>query len=377
MKPIKIKEVLDLARQARLAGYAANPLFTGDAGLGKSFICQQWVEEKRKENPDFGFIDLRIAYMEAPDLIGFPDTAEDDNGIVRTMHRLPEFWPTEGEGLLLLEEPNRGTTGVMNCLMQLLTDYKVHNYTLPKGWVVAACINPDSAEYDVSSMDAALKNRFEEYEITYDSNSFITYIEAKDWDEQLVHFIKSGTWVYRDTKQCGLDGHYISPRTMEKVNSYRKVGLGDKKQMHYTTMISVLGKDIGGEFHKFCYDEAPVLYTDLIKNKKAALKKLKEQSSPKSYKGDMIAITVESIIKHYGCQEDDDKKTNKIGEDTMAAVAKVIPSDQAINLIKKCGFLQSKGKIGDFFREFVEKHPSLVDVIKSHIVLERSMKKKK
>ena len=145
MKPIDIMKVLDLAQRARRNGFIFNPLFTGDAGLGKSQICQKWVEEQQKRNPKFFFKDLRIAYMEAPDLIGFPETEKDERDLVRTCHRLPEFWPTDpdAEGLILLEEPNRGTVGVMNCLMQMLTDRIIHNYEVPKGIIFAACINPD------------------------------------------------------------------------------------------------------------------------------------------------------------------------------------------------------------------------------------------
>src|ERR1051325_4787660 len=97
MKPSNISVIMDLALSARQQGEVFNPLFTGEAGLGKSQIVQQWVKKQRERNPKFGFVDLRIAYMEAPDLIGFPETEKDKNGTVRTCHRLPEFWPTEGE----------------------------------------------------------------------------------------------------------------------------------------------------------------------------------------------------------------------------------------------------------------------------------------
>ena len=114
MKPIRILEVLKLATKARQNGHVFNPLFTGDAGLGKSAICQEFVNQMRTtgfpsegipKNPNYGFLDLRIAYMEAPDLIGFPETELDKNNQKRTAHHLPEFWPTEGQGIILLEEP--------------------------------------------------------------------------------------------------------------------------------------------------------------------------------------------------------------------------------------------------------------------------------
>lgn len=382
MKPIRILEVLKLATKARENNHIFNPLFTGDAGLGKSAICQLFVDKMRttgfpkdniKANKDYGFLDLRIAYMEAPDFIGFPET-EDIAGVKRTCHYLPEFWPTEGQGVILLEEPNRGTTGVMNCLMQLLTDRKVHNYLIPPGWIVVSCINPDSAEYDVNAMDAALRNRFEEYEIEYDPISFIDYVEGSNWNQNVQLFIKSGAWIFKDTKQIGDGGKYISPRTWSKVNAAEEAGVNEDRRLHRETMMSILGKDIGQEYHKFCFDEAPVTAKELLDNRTKALNRLKKQSDTKNYKGDMIAVTIESITQNYSCKQKDDKTTGKVGEDTMAEVAKIIPSDQAINLIKNCGFKQSKGAITTFFRDFVKRHPELSKVLKSNIRISRTQK---
>ncbi len=371
MRPSRIYEIMDLALAARLKGKVFNPCFEGEAGLGKSDIVKQWVKKQQQRNPNFGFIDLRIAYMEAPDLIGFPETVE-IGGRKRTMHCLPDFWPTEGEGLLLLEEPNRGTTGVMNCLMQLLTDRKVHNYELPEGWIVAAAINPDQAEYDVNAMDVALKDRFEMFRIEYDHNSFVDFMEHAGWDQNIQLFIKSGAWTYRESGAIGDKGKYISPRTWSKLEAAEKAGARQDRQLHNQVTCSVLGKDIGNEYWKFCHDQAPVLAGDLLKDKTAALKRLGQQSSKDSYEGDKIAVTVESIIKNYGGFKKD-CKADQIDEDLMCEVARVIPSDQAINLVKECGFKTKGASVANFFKEFVQRHPDLVDILKSNIRLDRAV----
>lgn len=372
MKPSQIPNVLDLAYAARQEGLIFNPCFAGEAGLGKSEICQQWVKEKRKTNPNFGLLDLRIAYMEAPDMIGFPE-ALDINGIRRTVHNLPEFWPTEGEGLILLEEPNRGTTGVMNCLMQVLTDRKVHKYDLPKGWFIAACINPDSAEYDVNSMDAALKNRFEIFEVEYDHVGFENFMEAQKWDEKVQRYVSSGMWIYKTPAALGPEATYISPRTWSKVNAAEKAGAHKSRILHRLVCTSILGKDIGNQYDKYCYDQAPVTAEDLLKDFKGAMNRLREQSKKDNYQGEMIAQTVESIIKNYGGLKET-CKPDQISEDIMAEVARTIPSDQAINLLKNCGFKQSGGAVLNFFRDFVKRHPDLINVLRDNITINRATK---
>lgn len=370
MKPIQIKTMLDLAKEARLKGKNFVPMFTGEAGLGKSEICQAWVADQRKKNAAFGFVDVRIAYMEAPDLIGFPETEKDKNGEVRTKHRLPEFWPTEGEGLLLFEEPNRGTTGVMNCLMQVLTDRQIHNYKLPPGWIIAACVNPDSAEYDVNAMDTALRNRFQEFEVEFDHVGFSEYIEAANWHENIVMFINAGTWLYKGAGQIAKGHKYISPRTWSQMNAAEVAGASGNRVAHRLVSQSILGKEIGEEYHKFCYDQAPVTANDLIKDYKNAMKRLKEQCSKESYAGDMIAQTVESVIKNYGGAKKD-CKANQVDEETMVEVAKTIPADHAINLIKECGFKQSQGQVTTFFKDFIKRYPELGTILKSNLTVSR------
>ena len=271
----------------------------------------------------------------------------------------------------MLEEPNRGTPGTMNCLMQLLNDRKIHNYTLPEGWIVAACVNPDSSEYDVNTMDAALKDRFEEFEVEYDAVTFIDHIESNDWHSNTQMFIKSGIWTYKTSKEVAKDARYISPRTWSKVNAAEKANVSRNRVVHRLVVCSILGKDIGNEYQKFCFDQAPVTAADILKNRDRAFERLTIQSDPSSYQGDMIAATVESIEKHYGGLTKD-CKSDQIDEDTMAEVAMIIPSDHAVNIIKTCGHKQSKGQITTFFGEFTKRHPKLIKVLKDNIKITRA-----
>jgi hypothetical protein len=292
------------------------------------------------------------------------------DGKQRQINALPEFWPTSGEGLILLEEPNRGTTGVMNTLMQILTDRKIgNNYSVPDGWIFAGCINPESAEYDVNHMDIALKNRFEEFEIEYDGVTFMEYIERNNWSETIQLFINSGAWVYKKSSEVPQGSPYISPRTWSKLDNAEKAGLKDDMNLHRIVSMSILGKQLGDEYWKFCHKESPVVARDILNNKKEALIRLKKQSDPNNYKGDMISITVESIIKNYGGLK---PKKDQISEADMADVARIIMSDHALNLIKGCGFNSGGGSIRTFFKDFGERYPDLLNIMRANIRLNRT-----
>lgn len=389
MKPSRIIEILDLAKEARKRNLILNPMLVGEAGLGKSQITQQWVKKQQEINPNFGFIDLRLAYYEGPDFVGYPYEYEDKNGTKRMGHALPHFWPTEGEGLILLEEPNRGNTMVMNCLMQLLTDRAVGpNYKLPEGWIIASAINPEGSKYDVNALDSALADRFEMFNIDYDTNTFIHHVETSNYDPKIVNFLRSGIWQYKTPDAISKDGKYISPRTWSKLNAAELAASSmekDDPQLHRIICQSILGKHIGEEYWKTCWDDAPVLASDLLSNKKAALKKLKDQCKKgDSYAGDKIAMTVDSIVENYGGWfegakdkdgNDIENDSTKIDEKLMVTVAEIIPSDQAVNLIKDCGYKVYKHKTSSYFKEFQARHPKCIEIMKSHIRIERGIKK--
>jgi hypothetical protein len=225
-------------------------------------------------------------------------------------------------------------------------------------------------------MDAALRNRFEEFEIEYDAVSFLDFMDKQDWHEDIQTFIGAGMWMYKKPGEIKEGGRYISPRTWEKIESALRVDNFKKNRItHRLVTYSILGREIGNEFHKFSYEESPVTAKDLLDDKKGALKRLKKHSKAESYQGGMISTTIESIVKHYG-GEDKNCPKDKIPESVMAEVARIIPSDQAINLVKQCGFQQSKGRVQEFFKTFKQRYPDLVDVLKSNIKIERGIKKK-
>lgn len=389
MNPDKIPEILDLAVAARKLKRVFNPMFVGEAGIGKSEIIQQWVAKQKEVDPDFGFIDLRIAYYEGPDFVGYPYEYKDGDGNARMGHALPHFWPTKGRGLLLLEEPNRGNSMIQNCLMQLTDkNRKVGpTYELPEGWIIAAALNPEGAKYDVNNMDTALKNRFEEFEVEFSYQAFMNHIETTGWHKHVVNFVKSGSWVYKKPDGIGKEGKYVSPRTLDRLNAVEMAGASDdvtKRNSHYIVSQSVLGKHLGNEYWKSCWDDAPVTAQDILADKVKAIGKLKDMAKANnSYAGDKISLTVDSVIEKFGGWYEGRKKDGKdwpheegtIDEATLVAVVENIPSDHAINLIKGCAMKNQRGNISSFFTEFTARNPKCIGVMRDHIKLQQSMKK--
>jgi len=367
MKPTQIFKVLDLARKVRLeTGKAFNPLFTGEAGLGKSEIAQQWVKKQREQDSNFGFFDLRLAYMEGPDFIGLPKVVDSKTAErLVTEHIIPKMWDeicSTPNGLLLIEEPNRANSSVLNCLMQMLTDFKIHSYSLPKGWIIAGCINPDSAGYDVNSMDTALRDRFVPYEIEYDHTTFVNFMKDNKWHHRIISFVESGVWMYKKSDEIGdnKDAKYISPRTFSAINNAELQGLDQDHDLLYETAIAQLGKVVGREYHAFAFSQKPVTVADILKNKKKALEKLAEYCDVEKYRGDLVSVTLSSVVDEYGTNEG---LTLKLVGDILMT----LPSDQATSLIVALG--DKSGKLGKPIRmkDFTDANPKLVNKLKESL----------
>lgn len=351
MKPSKIYTVMDLAREAVKRGHRYNPLFAGPPGLGKSEIVQAWCKEN-----GYDFVDLRAAYLEAPDLIGFP-SIELVNGKRVTCHNTPEFWPQDPEwkGVILLDEVNRGTTSVMNTMMQLLTDRKVHNYVLPKGAIIVGCINPEDSNNDVNAMDSALKDRFQTFDVGYDKKDFVKFTKERNWDKSIPQFIESGAWTFTNPENMGnvVGSKYVSPRTWSKVNavldSAQIINLSKDDEILFLT--TELGRNVGRDFYNFRHDEAPVLYGDLVTSKKAALKKLAVYSDVKNLKNGMLAITIQDIVEN-----------KEITDELLVEVLQVIPVDLGTTLIKDLEYAKNDKTI---LQRLCKDHPEIKALFKS------------
>lgn len=360
MKPSEIFSVLDLALKVKqTSGRPFNPLLTGEAGLGKSQICQAWAKSQ-----GLPFIDLRLAYMEGPDFIGLPRVTETEAKRLVTEHIIPKLWDTickSPKGLLLIEEPNRANSSVLNCLMQVLTDHEINGVKLPKEWVIAGAINPDVAGYDVNSMDTALRDRFVPYEVEYDHKTFVEFMENNSFEESIIHFVKAGIWQYKKASEIGNEGKYISPRTFAALNEAEKAGLNLDSNLHLNTSTAILGKHIGRDYWKFKFEVQPVMFMDLVEDEKKALKLLKKYAEGKGgYQGGLINITVQSLTEAYMVHP-------KVTDELLLKVIDVIPMDQGISMLQACVVIATQKGHDKSLKDFIKLKPELGTMIKEQM----------
>ena len=151
----------------------------GPPGVGKSSIVAQVTAAHELE-----LIDLRLSQLAPTDLRGLP-VAEDG----RSRWYPPEFLPTQGEGVLLLDEINMAPPAMQGVAQQLILDRRVGSYRVPDGWLIWAAGNRRTDKTAVFDMPAPLANRFIHFEVEPDPASFRLWCFENRIDERITAFL--------------------------------------------------------------------------------------------------------------------------------------------------------------------------------------------
>jgi hypothetical protein len=114
--------------------------------------------------------------------------------------------PKDGAGILLLEELNRAERYIQQPALQLLSARRLHEYELPRDWICVATINPQSAEYQVTSLDKALRARFLQVSVRADRASWLAWAQTANLHpgvlavaqqhERILDDVPPRTWAY-------------------------------------------------------------------------------------------------------------------------------------------------------------------------------------
>jgi hypothetical protein len=348
IKPNQIKNVLDLAEKIQLQGENFTPLFVGAPGIAKSSEVQRWAREN-----DYVLVDIRLAYFEGPELTGFPTVVTIDGKQIE-VRAIPEFWPRgDKKALILLEEPNRGTTMAMNTLMQILTDRRIHTYELPKNAILCGAMNPEGASYDTNTMDSALLNRFQVFNVEYDKEGFISYMKDKGYHKDIVKFIETGLWEYLSPEKVKKGDKYVSPRTWHALDSAWKHCEKDST-LRDKVAESVLGFTIGRVFLAAVDGVSVVFASELLDEGKrsSALKRLKENADSSNYQAGSVVATCKDIVRH----------AEEFKIDLVYEVVMVLPSDVSISLVKD---LEFETKDFNILKDLVSKYPDVKKKLRS------------
>lgn len=147
------------------------PFFWGSQGVGKT---QFWNQYCAKNNLQLRV--LHTATQDVGDLVGLL-VKGDDGGVY---HAKPKWFPTEGEGVIFLDELNRAPTDVIQAMYSFVQNGTIHTHKLPPGWRIAAAGNYQSERFTTTdTSDSAWLSRFCHIDFTPTTEEWLVYAESR------------------------------------------------------------------------------------------------------------------------------------------------------------------------------------------------------
>lgn len=154
----------------------------GKHGIGKTQLVETVAEE----------IGYKFAYIapaqfeEMGDLVGMPRITDEG----KTEFSAPDWVPTEdGPGILLIDDVNRADDRILRGIMQLLQNYELVSWKLPRRWQIILTANPDGGDYSVTPMDDAMLTRMMHITMEFDVKEWARWAELNGVDERGINFV--------------------------------------------------------------------------------------------------------------------------------------------------------------------------------------------
>lgn len=223
-------------------------LIHGKPGVGKSQIVRQVAEEL-----GIGFIDVRLAEMDAVDIRGLPSV---DNEHHSMTWNPPDFWPRDEKtrGILFLDEVTSCDRSIQVAAYELILDRKLGDiYKVPDGWYICGAGNRIEDRAVAMTMSSALSNRFMHVELTEDSEEWARWAINEGINPSVVGFIR-----YRPEMLHNMDGENLeygwpSPRSWEKASHMIDImeKTDAKKTIVKKIVFGLVGPGAGAEFMEF------------------------------------------------------------------------------------------------------------------------------
>jgi hypothetical protein len=229
-------------------------MLCGPHGIGKSELFKTAADRL-----GIRFITRDLSLMEPTDLAGIPYR---DTAAGRTKYAPPAFLPQDGCGLLTIEEINRAPRFVQSPCFQMLTERRLNDYALPKGWLTMAAMNPSDGDYLVDELDLALLSRFVLLHVRADVHEWTQWAETNGGvHPKVIEFAKQNTSIF--------DAGETNPRSLTYLSNQLKVW--EKTDRDSETLIDIASGLVtetwAVSFHQFITGgDAPLSAGDIVED---------------------------------------------------------------------------------------------------------------
>lgn len=246
MRPSQIVSALEVLIDA-----GQPVMLHGSPGVGKSQVVHQVAKKK-----GISMIDLRLSQLDPVDLRGVPSV--DTKEHITTWNR-PNFLPTEGKGILFLDEINSAAQATQAASYQLVLDRKLGDYELPPGWAIVAAGNRATDRAIVNQMSTALKNRLTHLNYEVNNDDWCDWALRNQIATEVIGFIRFRPMMLNEFEQRNETKQekerikhirdqdaFATPRSWEFLS--RVVNQNPPKDIEYELFRGIVGDGAAAEF---------------------------------------------------------------------------------------------------------------------------------
>jgi hypothetical protein len=323
MNAQKLESLLTHLAGAAMSHNTHQPvLLWGESGVGKSETVARVAAML-----GIGFVDLRLGQMEPGDLVGLPiDEVIDGRKVMRWSR--PEWMPTEGRGIIFLDETNRSGKEVRNAVFQLLLDRRINTHELPDGWIIVGACNPPTDDYDMvdTTQDHAFVSRFLHVAFQPTADEWLTYAEQHNFDWSIRAFIADDTGNLGQRHAQLPDGIAPTPRSWSILARLLSTGLPHHLEMDVAA--GLLGIPVAAAWLKLREDSVrPVKADEVLADYPAHRSRIIEQKANK--RQDLLKVTMGDL-----CSAADQRNLDETELGHLVACILDMPEDIAYAHLK-------------------------------------------
>jgi hypothetical protein len=161
-------------------------------------------------------IDIRAVLLDPVDLRGVLSV---ENGTTRW--NPPNFLPTEGEGVLFLDELSQAPDSVQSSLLQLVLDRRLGEYRMPDGWRILAAGNRVTDGTFSRKISKALGSRFATHlELAVDLDEWCAWAIDNNVPAEVISFLRLRPDLLHNFEAKAQGNSFPCPRVWANVGKF-------------------------------------------------------------------------------------------------------------------------------------------------------------
>jgi hypothetical protein len=247
MTPKQLEQYLHVAFQKKIKH---STFIWGDHGVGKSSILKSVAKEH-----GYKVIDFRISQVESIDVAGMYYPTE-KNGVTAIENLAPTYFldmissaiENKGESKICLffDEHNMGRRETMNATFEQVLDRRVKGKVMPDDVIIICAGNPETDDYDTTTMSESLKDRLIHVYLQADKNDFASWATKSGVHRDVLSFATSGLFEFKDS---GFRAK-LKPSARSLVRLSDVLNLGFDRIVEDEVILGILGIELGVQFLK-------------------------------------------------------------------------------------------------------------------------------